>query len=248
MKEKIVTCPNCGGNYSSDEEVCPYCAFETKAQAQRTYENRKETLAEERRSIFSRIKTIQKLKKVKKGVLITVLTVSILIILFAILVVGGILIGRSRKSKKAEDLIPKLEAMLEEKDYQSIYESFKNIGYEFLTYEKYDEVNWIWGDYLELKNDLYAENYYGTDCSKIANDAMNLYSMLERADEYVNDSNHLGNEENIKEILLMGEDEFINFYGLDNDTLEEEYESNKAKENGEISFAKSIEDLVGENN
>ena len=165
-----IHCPNCGAIFSEQDTRCPYCGYLNPSGAERSYmdkleKNRKrlDNVDEEAAGQYA-----DEMKRHGKRAFLTVVIIAAVA---AVLILGGILLGRilsrtgdDSPEAKTEEMLwqrenfPRLDALYEEGDYEglaNLYREFlmEDADHELWQWEHYDLASY-YDMYLQMKDDV----------------------------------------------------------------------------------------------
>lgn len=220
-------CPYCGYEYDDKEPRCPFCATENTGAARKQQQSVLRTLEDETEDIRRMPeKMLSQANRKTAAAFGGILTILILLI---ILVIAGSFTFRFFQSHSTSRNLKRLEACLQEKDYNRLLELMNHIDSYEPVYSKYSEIADTYRYMSYLENDLEwfyesRDNPYSTD----ENTAIALsYAMgdcldtLSTGRQYMEDGLIQDNEDALENICSQAEDTLTLTFQLTEEEIRE---------------------------
>lgn len=229
MSETImIRCPNCGAEYPSTEETCPYCTEENKDLSGRQFSK----IIDNRLDEISYVKEKPKrfVKSFRKSTIIIVLAVVALLLILGIRAFSA---GEETVYDNPDAFVDELEAAVSAGDYEKMGEILETNSLYNGVYTGYQNLDSVYREYGRLekyKAEMYEvmedDVHYSTDEMKERSMAIDAGCAIEyalrarrEAKEILAESTHYGTEDEIQELL----DEVVsvmNEWGLDDERMD----------------------------
>lgn len=224
-------CINCGGEYEASQKQCPFCGTENKTVATLEMKN---ILSSYDTAAAEMEKTVPQkhLKKwSKKMRLFTIAVCSIIVLLAVFAVLKGKLDSAATASADAKQ-VAKLEAFLEQKDFEGMREYLRKKELYGYTYDKYWEISDVNENLLRCREMVEDFMKYRDSLANLCDEEYTQYlntcidniwfygnRAYRKGNEAVNDTNFLDNETQIK-TLLAEMDTYLKDAGFSEEAVE----------------------------
>lgn len=220
-------CPYCGYEYDDGEPKCPFCATENTGVARKQQQSVLRTLEDETEDIRHMpekmlAQTSRKTATAFGGIL------TVLILLIMLVVIGSFAFRLFRSHSTSRNL-GKLEAYLQEADYDAIQEFMSDIDSYEPVYDKYFEIADTYRNIAYLESDL--DWFYETKDNPYAQEENTVialsYAMgdcldtLSAGHQYLEDGLIQGNEDALENICSQAENTLSLVFFLTKEEIQE---------------------------
>lgn len=203
--DRKIKCPNCLAEFNVGEIRCPHCGFQNDYQAKRAFDSKMEVIEEEREEIISWPKRV--ILFLGKHILLIVIAV-ILVILITVGAAFAIYSGLKAKGLDDEkNAKARMEECIENNDYDQLAKEFETVDENDVAYAKYREINTLYSNYTSFV--AYCEqvdpNFSKQNSAKLqmGDVCKGYYTFMMNYNGCINDSKHLGNEDDFEYIFNM---------------------------------------------
>ncbi len=225
----MITCPNCGAQFSANERNCPYCGAEksafTEAEFQKQVELKNEEIAKELSKPQRFVAAVR-----KYIILIIIAIVVIVAAVFAIYTYHREQSGPTYEV--SEEFIDELQAATEAKDYEKVVKIVFDNNLYSGKYAAYYSLADVYDEYMSLlENEQKAIENASPEQVYLAEDTRKLSVSIDAsyaieyglrtiwfADEYIEKNTSYGTEESIIEIRDMAYEKLA-YWGVDKETI-----------------------------